>query len=316
MHPPTPCTPLRTLAMLTALGVAAHLAPARAADTPSPTTPPSVTPTRAPSAGAKVPSLDELFATLDKDHDGRISREEAGAAYAQRFSQWDANGDGFATREEIHNYRLRFGIDDDGNRIAGVTPPPAAAGNRRQRPAAAAVLLKEPTDWRLETMPVPPSFAPGVKQKGTEEIRFAPGMFDNTSSTYFTCLLGLTFDGAPELSADDLRDFLEQYYRGLSLSVGRRKGLTPDPQQMRAEVAPQPTSPDAPRRFTASVVFFDSFTDGRKITLNVEALAIRRPSARQTYLILAVSPSGKDTAVWKDLSALGQRTAAKLSDVP
>ena len=265
-------------------------------------------------------SLDELFALLDKDHDGRISKEEAGGTYAQRFLQWDANGDGFATREEIHNYRLRFGIDDNGNRIAGANAPaPARPGNRRPRLAgstAEAAILKEPTDWRLETMAVPPSFAPGVKLKGTEEIRFAPGMFDATSNTYFTCLLGLLVDGAPELSADDIRDFLEQYYRGLSVNVGRRKGLAPDPQQIRAAVEPAPPTPEAAHSFTASVIFFDPFTDGRKITLNVEALALPHPSSKQSCLILMVSPSARDTDIWKNLRDLGRRTAAKASSAP
>lgn len=311
----------RTPAILAILATAMHFATGHAADTSPPATPLRITPRPiTPSPTIKQPTLDELFAEFDKDHDGRISREEARADNRLPFLEWDADGDGFATREEIHNYRMRHGLDDNANRIAGFTPQPGAAGNRRSQQSARftaqAVVLKEPTDWRLEIMSVPQSFAPGVKLKGTEEIRFAPGMFDNTSTTYFTCILGLTLDGAPELNADDLRDFLEQYYRGLSLAVGRRKGLKPDPEQMRAEVESQPAASDTPRRFTASVIFFDTFSDGRKITLNVEGLAVRRPSAKQTSLILMVSPSGKDTTVWKDLRALGERTATKAAESP
>ncbi|MEI9895532.1 MAG: EF-hand domain-containing protein [Chthoniobacter sp.] len=128
---------------------------------------PSATPP--PATASRAPSLDELFTTLDQDHDGRISKEEANGAYAQRFAPWDANGDGFATRQEIHDYRQRLGIDDSGQRIA-------ATATRGQRPTPKnAVVLKEPADWRLETMSVPPGFAPDVKLSGSEEIRFAPG---------------------------------------------------------------------------------------------------------------------------------------------
>jgi hypothetical protein len=151
-----------------------------------------------------------------------------------------------------------------------------------------------------------------VKFKGTEEIRFAPGMFDNTSSSYFTCIIGLTLEGAPNPGAEEIRDFLEQYYRGLSVNVGRRKGLTPDADQIRATVTAQPSAPDRARRFEAGVVYFDTFSDGRKITLNVEALVVRRLVAKQTCVILMVSPSGKDSAVWKELRAVGEKAAAKL----
>lgn len=63
--------------------------------------------------------------------------------------------------------------------------------------AATATILKEPADWRFEGMPVPPGFAPEIKLTGSEEIRFAPGMFDTGSSNYFTCVLAILADGAP-----------------------------------------------------------------------------------------------------------------------
>jgi len=55
--------------------------------------------------------------------------------------------------------------------------------------AQEAVILIEPASWKLETMAVPPSFAPDIRLNGTEEIRFAPGMFNTSSATYFTCLI-------------------------------------------------------------------------------------------------------------------------------
>jgi|GEM_PF-628360 len=260
----------------------------------------------AAAASGRAPSLDELFATLDKNHDGKISREEATGPYAQRFSQWDANGDGFATRLEIHDYRMRFGIDDNGLLIGGSAP------GVQRRVGASATILKEPADWRLETMSVPPGFAPDVKLNGSEEIRFAPGMFDNTSDTYFTCELAILTDGAPDLSTAEIRDFLEKYYRGLSTSQAQRTGLKVDPAQMKATVSPSPTA-DAKNRFDAQVDFFDSFSDGRKITLNVEVQVLPLPARKQTCVILLVSPGAKDSAVWRTLIEIGRKTALSLS---
>ncbi|MHC4535416.1 MAG: hypothetical protein ACYS6K_15805, partial [Planctomycetota bacterium] len=53
---------------------------------------------------------------------------------------------------------------------------PAAANAQVATPK----LLLAPVDWRFEAMPLPPRFAPKVKWTGFEEIRFAPGVFDNS----------------------------------------------------------------------------------------------------------------------------------------
>ncbi|MBI3879353.1 MAG: hypothetical protein HY301_04730 [Verrucomicrobia bacterium] len=301
------------VAGLLALGGTIHTAEAQSTNAPA----------RGQAGGGRAPSLDSIFTTLDKNKDGRISKEEATGNYAQRFSQWDADGDGFATRQEIHDYRLRLGIGDDGLRIAGAAAggtnaAPAAAGNAgnnpraqggQRRATATATILKEPDDWRLETMAIPPGFARDIKLTGAEEIRFAPGMFDNTSSNHFTCIIAITADGTPELGAVDLKDFLEKYYRGLSTGVGRGKGMSPDPAQMVADV----TAADA-GRFNGRVVFFDTFTDGRKITLNVEARTFPMLAKKQTCLLLLVSPSAKESAVWTTLREVGKKAAANLGD--
>jgi hypothetical protein len=168
-------------------------------------------------------------------------------------------------------------------------------------------VLKEPADWRLETMSVPPGFAPDVKLSGTEEIRFAAGMFDNTSPTYFTCALAIVANGAPTLGAAEIQDFLERYYRGLSTSRAQRSKMEVDPAQMKAVVDPVPGAKD---RFDAQVVFFDSFSDGRKVTLHVEAQVIGQPSANRACLILLVSPSAKESDVWPSLREIGKKAAS------
>lgn len=174
----------------------------------------------------------------------------------------------------------------------------AAMAMAQPRPNMTPTILKGPADWRFERMPTPPGFAPDIKLTGFEEARFAPGMFDNSSPNYLTYALVISADGAPDLDSAALKDFLEKYYRGLSTGLGRRKGQSPDPAQMNAEVA---KAPSGKGRYNATVTFFDSFTDGRKVTLNVEARVVPQPAAKKTGLILLISPKPKDDAVWQTL---------------
>jgi hypothetical protein len=246
-------------------------------------------------------TLDDLFALLDKNHDDIVTKDEATGIYARRFLLWDTDGRGWVTRQQIHDFRIAHGIDDDGQRIQ---PGDSAA------PETASI-LKEPADWHLEHFPVPPPFAPDLKFTGSEEARFSPGMYDTKSDYYFTYALAFTFNGVTAVSAGDLKDFLESYFRGLSTSRASRTGLTVDTAQMQATVTPVFSS-DSSNQYSAQVIFIDSFTDGRKVTLNVEAQSIARPATKQAALILLISPSAVDSNAWKNLREVGKKAATNL----
>jgi hypothetical protein len=261
-----------------------------------------------------APTLDQLFARLDTDGDGRIAKNEAVGGYAQRFPAWDRNEDGFASREEVRAYRASLKLDDQGQRSGKAQPPLAkqkGAGGPQLMPATAQ-LLKEPAGWRLETFPVPPPFAPDIKLTGSEEARFAPGMYDTNSSEYFSYIMAFALDSAAPLAAADLKDFVEKYFGGLSVGVGRQKGLSIDRSQIVATVTSPAATSQTEKRFEADLVFFDSFSDGRKITLHLDAQILPRPDAKKNYLILLVSPAAKDTATWDKLREIGKKTMASL----
>lgn len=95
------------------------------------------------------------------------------------------------------------------------------------RPDMTPTILKGPSDWRFEKMPTPPGFARDIKLTGYEEARFAPGMFDTSSPNYFTYALVFSVDGAQDLDSAALKDFLEKYYRGLSVGLGRQRDSRP-----------------------------------------------------------------------------------------
>jgi hypothetical protein len=259
-----------------------------------------------------APTLDQLFARLDRNGDGRIAKAEALGPYAQRFAAWDMNGDGFASREEVRAYRASIGFDDQGV-SNGKTQPPAGqqkAGGGPPVASAGGRILKEPAEWRLETFPVPPPFAPDIKFTGSEEARFSPGMYDTNSSDYFTYIMAFALDGSEQIAAVDLKELFEKYFGGLSVGVGRRKGLSIDRAQIVATVTPRTNSSLMEQRFDAELVFFDAFTDGRKITLRLDAQVIPRSEAKKNYLILLVSPAAKDSATWETLRQIGTKAVA------
>lgn len=272
---------------------------------------PAGTGASAPNANSPTGAmtLDQVIKSLDKDGDGQVSKAEATGNFAQRFASWDSNSDGFATRDEIQAFRRQRGIDDDGGRLAPARGN--APGNTVRRPAASAnKILKEPANWREEQLPIPPGFAPDITWKGSEECRFSPGMYDTSSPEYFSYAVALILDGQPDMSPAEFKKFLESYFRGLSSAVARRGGSRPDASRMVATVS---RASDSTSRLLAEMTFFDSFTDGREIRLVIEADIQPRPTEKKTYVILLISPSGRESETWKRLREVG---AGALKNVP
>jgi len=179
----------------------------------------------------------------------------------------------------------------------------AAAQPQNQTPT----ILKGPSDWRFEHLPIPPGFARDVKFTGFEEARFAPGMFDTSSSNYFTYALVVSVEGTAPVGAEELKDFLDKYYRGLSIGVGRRKQLNPDPAGFNAVVTAAKAGSEADGKFEAKVPFFDTFNDGRKIMLNLEIAVVPKTAAKRTFIVLLISPQAKDAELWKKLREVGAK---------
>ena len=183
-------------------------------------------------------------------------------------------------------------------------------GPEPRRQIATPMLLLGPVDWRFEAMPLPPRFAPEVKWTGFEEIRFAPGVFDNSSPDYFSYVIALSVNGTSTIDAAGIKDFLETYFRGLLPSMGQRKGLTVNTSQIAAEIAPAETKPKTNARYQGTVAIIDTFTDGRKTTLNVEADVLPQEALKKTHVLLLLSPRARDSKIWKTLCGIRDKTIA------
>src|SRR3954447_26189368 len=91
------------------------------------------------------------------------------------------------------------------------------------QPAAKPSLIPTPRGWREKTTPLPPRFADGMSWKGTEELRFAPGMYAEKSDSFlsYTFLFWLNPDQPTDAKAIE-RELLA-YYRGLAKGVMPRR---------------------------------------------------------------------------------------------
>ena len=168
-------------------------------------------------------------------------------------------------------------------------------------------LLHEPAAWEFERFALPPSFAPGIFYKGAEELRFAPGMFNKDSATYFTYAFVAQLDDITAISQADIKDYLLKYYKGLCSATAKDRKLTIDTTQITAEVKKKKGGPAAEKIYNASVNIFGVFADGAPVKLNMELKVLVNSAAKKTYLVIIASPRRKDDPVWTELYAIQKK---------
>ena len=139
-------------------------------------------------------------------------------------------------------------------------------------------LLTYPSEWRFEHISFPLDFAPNINWKGFEELRFSPSMFKKKSTEYFTYYFALQIEGKKKLTAQDLETFLTQYYRGLSKAVNKNNKFKIDYSNITAKVIPL-----AKNSFKADIVFYDPFTDGKKVDLVLNIIYIELSNSLKMY---------------------------------
>jgi hypothetical protein len=160
-----------------------------------------------------------------------------------------------------------------------------------------------PKDWRSERIPFPLDFAPKLNYKGFEELRFAPGMFDPKSDTYFTYTFFWWLDGEPIITPEQLERDLVNYFQGLTSAVGKSKGKEYDLSKVRAKVTPLAESetklPYKTKYYQAVVDTYDPFASQNLLTLNMEISLWDCDVSKNRVAFFSVSPKAKDQAVWK-----------------
>jgi len=173
-------------------------------------------------------------------------------------------------------------------------------------PAASSELLpKTPPDWRYERINFPLPFAPDLKYKGFEELRFAPGMFNEKSDTYFTYIFAMKITNDVSFDAKLLKSLLETYFRGLCRTVTQGTDFDIDASKISATVREDHYETKSSRHFTVTLDSYDPFVTGKPLKLRLEMLVVKR-SQNDHRLFAAVSPKPAESPVWKLLRKLKQ----------
>lgn len=172
------------------------------------------------------------------------------------------------------------------------------------------LLLTTPTDWRYEKVKLPLEFAPEITYTGFEELRFSPGMFDVNSPYHFTYLFAVSINNTPKLSKTEVMDFLLTYYKGLLGAVAKDNEKTIDLDKI--AVTLDESKKAKGKHFYANATIFDSFTDGRELTVHLDVEIINDKQTKKSYILAFASPQEMESEVWKKLYEIKSELKPKM----
>lgn len=171
--------------------------------------------------------------------------------------------------------------------------------------------LAAPTGWGGETIKLPPGFAPDMKLKGFEHIRFAPGMMKPESDSFFCYAFAFELQPQPVLTEAVVKDEFLKYYRGLCKAVLNGKRPDVDPSEFTLELqrvksdaksSSDEKAADAPTHYTGTLDWVEPFATKKpqKLYLEIRTWA----GSDRNYIFACVSPQTLDTAIWKQLRTI------------
>ena len=171
------------------------------------------------------------------------------------------------------------------------------------------------TDWKGERITLPPSFAPEMELKGIEVIRFAPGMFDVKSDSFFSYAFVFSVSADQRLTQEVIRKETLTYYRGLSKNVLKGKGVEVDTAKFAfaldkatavKEVPESVTKPESVTQYSGKLEWVEPFATAKAQTLHFEIQTWADSDTGRNYLFVCTSPRnpGETDPVWKELRGI------------
>lgn len=165
--------------------------------------------------------------------------------------------------------------------------------------------LASPEGWGIERFLLPAGFAPEIKYKGVEDIRFAPGWAKKASEDYWSYLFLWYLDGDIKLSAGEIEQYLKFYYSGLVNANG--SGI-PKEKLIPVDASVQVSNTPAKDKygFKGTVTMLD-YMNQQKITLNVSIHVLACKHSGKTYILHQLSPQPYTHQIWKRMDEIREQ---------
>lgn len=167
--------------------------------------------------------------------------------------------------------------------------------------------FKTPKEWRGEVITLPPGFAKDLKWHGTESIKFAPGMFDAESESFFSYVLVFLLSKDDDITDEAVKAQVLTYYQGLATAVGKFDKDVTDKFKLTLQKSKDgdPKSPPADAKeqkiqgWTGTLEWVEPFRTKAAQTLNFEVHLWK--NGERPVLYFAVSPQKTNHAIWDEM---------------
>ncbi|MEB2775053.1 hypothetical protein SYJ56_07030 [Algoriphagus sp. D3-2-R+10] len=160
-------------------------------------------------------------------------------------------------------------------------------------------VIEAPDNWGKETIPLPPSFASLIKFTGVEEVRFAPGWADKSSSEFWTYSFAWLITGNAELSEKSLEELMENYFSGLTAEVGKNNGIDSEKITNSAASFSSINQTTNQQFYQGTIDFYDVFFTQKPIRLNVKVKEFYCSDLDKHLMVFSFSPKSFDDKEWE-----------------
>lgn len=164
-----------------------------------------------------------------------------------------------------------------------------------------------PQGWSKETIQLPPSFAKEMKWQGTEELRFAPGMFKAEAADFFSYALLFWLPDDQKVDTKTMEKELLEYYRGLAKAVLASKKIEVDASQFTLTIKEEKDKPakrpggEEVTAFVAELKWTEPFATGKPQTLRMEIQTWHCVKQKHHCVFVCASPQKETAEIWKSL---------------